>query len=211
VWRDAPSNLARPVPDPAPGEPRPFELGQLAAATYLNDIVTPRLTLTFDEGWFARRSYVDGWSVFVPEGAGEVDSARLQIGFPAGCLDPESPETVLLGPRPTDVIEYIQDRDDLDSSAAGAINLGGYTGLSIEVTGKRGTGCGDEPEFESWSLFESGEDHLGLVVDEHLRLISLDVRGTTVSLLVFSFGDQGDDYYLTYAEPLLRTITFPDE
>ena len=211
VWRDAPDNLAQPMSEPTPGEPRPFELGQLVAGTYLNDLVTPRLSLTFDDGWFVRRSYVDGWSVFVPEQGGEVDSARLQVGAATSCSDEEHQETVAIDNDPVDVIGFVQGREDLETGQPQAINLGGYTGLSIEVTGKEGVGCDSTPDFEYWSLFHSGEDFFSLGPTEHLRLIALDVRGTTVSFLVFTSVDQADEYWETYAEPLLRTVTFPED
>jgi hypothetical protein len=42
-------------------------------------------------------------------------------------------------------------------------------------------------------------------------LIALDVRGTTVSFLVFTGIDDADDYYANHAEPLLQTVSFPTE
>lgn len=207
-WRAAPANLTGPRPPLSAGEVRPFELGRLEAATYRDELLDPDLELTFGDGWYARRNYVDGFSVYKPGVAGEVDFARLQVGPSDACGEGEP---VLIGNRPSDLMAYLDERDDLDVGDVGPTNLGGYTGLTVAVTGREGQGCRVPGEdFEFWALWPSGEDSFSLGPDEHLQLTTLDVRGTTVSFLVFVGGDTFDEYRVQDAQPLLRTVTFPE-
>jgi hypothetical protein len=208
TWQTAPQGLAGPRPAAEPGEPLPFELGELAAAEYLNTTVQPPMSLTFEEGWFARRSYVDGWSVHVPGVAGEVDYGRVQVGLSGPCFDSEE---VLIGPRPADVITWLQGRADLEVSAPSAINLGGYPGVTVDVAGREGQHCPDQPDFPVWALFHIGEDTDSVIEGERLRLVALDVRGTTHSLQIYAFDGEIDAYWAEYAQPLLATLAFPVE
>ena len=208
-WRDAPPNLAGARPPPAPGEVRPFELGRLEAATYRNELLDPAMELTFGDGWYARRNSSIGFSVYKPGVAGEVDYARLQVGPSDACGEGEP---LVIGDRPADLMAYLEERSDLDVGDVAPTNLGGYTGLSVSVTGREGQGCGEPgDDFEFWALWPSGEDSFSLGPDEHLQLTTLDVRGTTVSFLVFVIGDTLDEYRVQHAQPLLRTVTFPED
>jgi hypothetical protein len=211
TWRAAPADLAQPRPAPGPEDVRWFELGRLEAGTYLNDTLKPPVELTFGEGWFARRNYVDGWSVAKPAGPpGEVDHGRIQVGYPDACGEGE---TVIIGSRPDDLVTHLEARADLDVSAASPINLGGYPGLTVEVTGAEGQGCQPDPEdptFEFWQLFPTGEDNFSLGPDEGLRLVSLDVGGSAFSFLIFTSSDELESYWQDEARPLLETARFPD-
>jgi serine/threonine-protein kinase len=210
AWRAAPADLAQARPEPGPDDIRWFELGRLEAGTYLNDTLKPPIELTFDDGWFARRNYVDGWSVFKPAGPpGEVDHGRIQVGHVDACGEAE---TVLIGPRPDDLITHLQARADLEVSAADPINLGGYPGLTVEVRGLAGQGCQPDPEdptFEFWALFPTGEDSFSLGPTEGLRLASLDVGGAAFSFLVFSDIQDLATYWRDEARPVLETARFP--
>src|SRR6185436_6630716 len=102
----------------------------------------------------------------------------------------------VIGDRPTDLIGYLQDREDLKLGQVDAINLGGHTGLQVTVEGNDKRGCTEfGPDDPFWTLFYSGEDTFSLGTDEHLRLVALDVGGRTVSFLVFVIGDGLEDYF----------------
>jgi class 3 adenylate cyclase len=208
TWRNAPPDLVAGRPEPAPGDTTRFELGRIVAGPVLNDVVEPPIQLTFPDGWYSIRSYVDGWALARPgEAYGQVSAARLQFGWNAGC---EETDPVSLGARPDELLTFLQSRDDLVLEHAGPINLGGYSGITVEVSGKEGAGCGD-PGFPEWSLFITAEDAIGLAGDEHMRLVALDVRGATRSFLVFALSADFDAYWTEKALPLLQTLTFPDE
>jgi hypothetical protein len=207
TWNEAPLNLVAARPAPAPGELTAFELGAIAPGPVLNEVVDPPMQMTFPEGWFSRRSYVDGWSVYrADEAYGEVDYARLQFGSTDACGEGD---LIAIGTTPAEILAGLQARDDLVLEGAGPINLGGYSGISVSVSGKEGEGCGD-PEFAYWSLFRTAEDSLSLGPDEHMRLVSLDVGGSPKSFLIFAFSEDIDTYWTEKARPLLETISFPE-
>lgn len=211
TWSMATEGLAGPRPSPSPGELFIFERGVLLPGTHRLDRIQPNMELTFPEGWHARRNYVDGWSVArIGETlVQEVDSGRIQVGLTGPCFDDEQ---VILGPRPSDLADWIQGREDLIIERVSAINLGGYTGLSMDVTPREGSHCDQQPEFQQWVLFFIGED-VDKMGDpsERLRLVALDVRGVTVAYQVYSDADNIDAYWNDHALPLLETLAFPIE
>ncbi|MEP7158768.1 MAG: hypothetical protein ABI797_05030, partial [Chloroflexota bacterium] len=209
VWRDAPPDLAQPWPEPIAGESRRFELGLLVPGTYLNDITQPPVALTFTDGWYARRNYADGWSVWRPEGPlGEVDYGRIQFGPDNPCGEGD---LLSIGNTPEALLTHLKARDDLSVTEVGPINLSGYPGITASISGIEGQGCGVEgdPAFEYWSLFPTGEDQFSLSTGEGLRLVTLDVGGSARSFLVFAGVDELDAYWDDYARPLLQTATYP--
>ncbi len=208
TWHEAPQSLVQARPEPAPGEARPFELGRLVSGPYRNDTVQPPMAFTVGDGWFARRSYVDGWSIVVPGEEGEVDYGRIQVGLQGPC---DEAEPTVIGPRPSDLIAWIQSRSDLVVSEPAAINLGGHTGLTVDVVGREGAACTDIPDFPRWVLLRFGDDTAFLAEDEVLRLVALDVRGTTVTFQIYAFDGEIDAYWDEFAEPILATISFPED
>ncbi len=207
AWREAPPDLLAGRPALQPGAGGPFELGQLPSGPVLNEVVDPPIQLTFPDGWFARRNYVDGFSVFRPgEVYGEIDYGRLQFNSSGSCDDTE---LVAVGPLPNDLLSNLQARSDLELAAVGPINLGGYSGITADISGKPEQGCG-EPEFRYWSLFRTAQDGFSLSEDEHLRLVALDVRGSTRSFLIFALAPDIDSYWTEKARPILETVVFPE-
>lgn len=207
AWRAAPPDLLAGRPAREPGAGGAFELGKLASGPVLNEVVDPPIQLTFPNGWFARRNYVDGFSVFRPgEVYGEIDYGRLQFNSSGSCDDTE---LVAVGPLPNDLLSNLQARSDLELAAVGPINLGGYSGITADISGNPEQGCG-EPEFRYWSLFRTAQDGFSLSQDEHLRLVALDVRGSTRSFLIFALAPDIDSYWNEKARPILETVVFPE-
>ncbi|MEO6350778.1 MAG: adenylate/guanylate cyclase domain-containing protein [Candidatus Limnocylindrales bacterium] len=210
VWRDAPSDLAAQRLDPwASGEPRLLELGLLPAGKYVNEVVQPTMAFDVPEGWYARRSYIDGWSLARPDGPpGVVDYVRPQIGFSDPCEDAES---VIIGPRTNDLIDYFQNRDDLVVTSPAAINIGGYSGVVVDVRGRGADGCGEDAESEYWILFSIEGDSVALYADDAMKMIALDVEGTTLAFQVSSSETGLEEYWGDHARTLLNGLSFPRE
>jgi hypothetical protein len=149
---------------------------------------------------------VDGWSIARTDfEASELDGGRIQVGLTGPCGDEGQ---VALGSAPTDVIDWLRQRTDLSVSEPRAINLGGYTGLEVEVQGIAGSACAQDPDFPYWQLFFLGDDAAGLGDGEVVRISVVDVAGRSVAFMIFSseadlgpFGDQ--------AVLVMETFTFP--
>jgi hypothetical protein len=207
AWHSAPSDLLTARPTPAPGETLPFERGILAAGRYRIDKFQPNLELTVPQGWQARRNYADGFSITPVKGpAGEIDSARIQVVFTTPCgMDKES---TVLGPTARDVVDWLKARTDLKISAARPVNLGGYTGLSVDVTfGQQTCTAPDGPPPDLLMLFPVGQDIFHIGTDETIRFVTVDVRGQPVTFFVDAFAEF--DPFADAAQPILDSITFP--
>jgi hypothetical protein len=195
-------------PTPGPNETRIFERGVLAAGRYRITTFQPNLELTVPTGWLARRNYVDGFSVTLLAGSsGEIDSARLQVGYTTPCGDPK--DSKVLGPTPRDVIDWLEARPDLHVSATRPVNLGGYTGLSADVTfGKQTCTDPEGPPPDLLVLFPVGQDVFHIQPDETIRFITVDVRGQSVTFLVDAIGEDLEPFAAA-AQSILDSITFP--
>jgi hypothetical protein len=207
VWREAPASLAREQPPPSPGEPIPMELGLLPPGTYRNEITEPTMDIEVPDGWFARRNYVDGWGLALLDGPeGEVDYVRAQVGVKVTC-DLEKLETVFIGSQPADLINYLEGREDLDVTAPQPVTLGGYSGVMMDVRGKKGSECfSDAPH---WPLFHVAADATSLAEGETMRIIALDYGGRMLTFQIFTVEDI-DAYWTAYARPLLQGLSFPE-
>jgi hypothetical protein len=205
AWGPATPDL-KPPPEPLiTGEPLRFERGALQPMTYALTKFQPNMEITFPAGWHARRNFVDGWSLSqIGTDRSELDSGLIQVGLTGPCFYDEQ---IVLGPAPRDVMGWIRAREDLVVSEPRAINLGGYPGLTVDIRVRAGASCKRE-EFPIWWLFYIGEDVASIGEAEELRLIALDVRGTTVSFLLFAEGRSLGDFAKA-AEPLLESIVFP--
>ncbi|CAN5765192.1 hypothetical protein BH23CHL7_BH23CHL7_05000 [soil metagenome] len=172
-WSVAPPDLAGPHPTPAPGGPQVFERGALPAGTYLLSLVQPNMELTVPDGWYARRNYVDGWVIsHISDEPEEVASGRIQVGMTGPCFDDEQ---VVLGPRPNDLVDWLQTREDLVVDNVRPINLGGYPGLAVDIAPREGMHCERMEDNRLWVLFETGQDVDIMREGDRIRLIAVDV------------------------------------
>jgi hypothetical protein len=196
-----------PAPTPAPsGAPAEFEVGVLEAGHYALNTFQPNMEMTVGAGWFARRNWVDGWSIARPEIEGsELDAGRIQVGLSGPC---GTEGEVTLGAAPNDVVDWLASRPDLQVRDPRAVNLGGYPGIEVDVIGIPGQACADYPDDPSWQLFYLGDDAAGLGQGESVRISTVDVNGRSVSFMIFSFANE-IDRFSQWAAPVIASFNFP--
>jgi hypothetical protein len=200
------------APTPEPGAspiPVPYHIGHLAPGRYVLGLFRPRVELTLPTGWIGVRNWVDGWSLRLERGPrGELDAALVQVGLTGPCFDGES---LVLGSKPSDLVTWLQAREDLGVAGAHAVNLAGRPGISVDVV-PNGPGCQsqDIPERlrdRHW-LFDIGQDNVNIRPGEQLHMIAIDVDGVTVTFIVDSLDDDFQAFTRA-AQPVLDSIAFP--
>jgi serine/threonine-protein kinase len=193
-----------PLPTLEPGAPRPLERGLAPPSEYLADLHRPMIKFKLSEAWRIRRNYPDGLAMapFTETELGELDTGRIQVGLTGPCFDSEE---VVIGTKPKDVIDWVSNRTDLEVSDPSAINLGGYTGIAIDISGPAGEGCEGT---NVHNLYRSGEDISWLGDGETLRLMVIDVRGDTVAFEMYALPGQ-KERLVELAEPVLASVSFP--
>jgi hypothetical protein len=199
AWGPATPDLARPRP---PRDPMPLERGALSPGRYVAELHRPPIAFSVGDGWLARRNYPDGLSLRATGLGGELDTGIISVGLDGPCSD--DPQ-VVLGTRPQDLIAWLQSREDLDVTNPRAVNVGGFTGISVDVQQVPGSGCDGE---NLTALYFSGQDSTWLAPGEQVRLMALDVEGTTVTLELYTVPDSREEL-LARAQEVIETITFP--
>ncbi len=219
AWgRTTTADLPQPTPSPEPGAtPAPGILhrGVLDAGTYVSDDLSVPTQLTLGEGWTGYIATPDEISVQDSDDRfTELTVARLQTGYDPPCYTgtegASPPELKLLGPEPRDVIEHIAGQPILDASEPQPVNLGGVTGLQIDVTpaGPLADVCPD-PIGNRLHLFQAGGDSVWVRDGQKVRIIALDVRGTTVTIVAgapaAAFGES-----MARLQPTIDSLAFPE-
>lgn len=192
------------LPPRTPGEPLEFPL---EAGTYSFAVFEPRLTFTVDDGWVAYRDYRDAAGIFLTEGpqpqeppsqsVGGIDFARVQVVFKGPCIDDG---TELIESEPAAFMTWLRAHPGLQVRDVLPVNLGGYSGLAIEISVRADTCPTDGPA--NW-LFPVGEDVFRIFPAERARLTTLDVAGRPLSVIISGAG--GEDFF-QIADEVLTTL-----
>ena len=187
AWAKVADSVAlRPTPSLEPGAtpgPLTFYRGRLEPGAYVTNDFTPRLSFRLGEGWEGYLSdpdkvvFQDREDRFI-----EVSIAKLQAALDPVCA--ETFQSQLIGGSPRDIIDWLRARKELDVTEPQPINLSGVAGLQVELEGRGTAGelCPSDMT-KRLHLFVVGNDTVWVRDGQRLRVIALDVRGTTVTIL----------------------------
>lgn len=141
--------------DPADGQsvscPEPESgtcLGELEAGTYTTQSLRPQLTYTVPDGW-ANMDDTPGVFLLLPPGrdqdgadAGSDDYLGVYHAAAVWAGDCSPATEPAVGLKPRAIVEALRDREGLETSAPRRVEVGGLTGLVVDIeahmTGKEG-------------------------------------------------------------------------
>jgi class 3 adenylate cyclase len=145
---------------------------------------------------------------------GWIDIVLVSAVLEPPCAE-ASPE--FIGAAPEDVIDWLAGRPWLVHDSPRPYNVGAYTGRSVDIELPMGepTPCAEDPGSRAFFRLGSPEerDPFGslwtLEVGERKRVISIDVGGRTVTLVIGSPFDDVEQFW-QLAAPKLQTIEFTE-
>jgi len=203
--------------------------------TYQLPEVQPPIEFEIDRtGWQIDRVFPDGFNLKLTElGSGAADGRGVGTTPPGGYVAGGVVQIVLTGPcqdSPTQVIEsapaalvtWLGTNEWLSVTDPVAINLGGRTGLQVDVSQAKspaGT-CEVPPDVpepartelaDSVYMFKFGEDDFWVGPDETVRIIVVDVDGKPFTILEGSSPADAFSALVEAAQPMLESLRFaPD-
>ena len=175
---------ATPSPTAAPSA-QPVAIGPLAIGSYASREFQPPLTFDIlDQGWAANRDSPEMLGLVRQDAPlGGVYLLRVDQVFANPCVAGDGAQT---GPAAADVITELEALDDhLALSDRAPASVGGSTGQQVDVTVSEGSlaACGGLVDSEV-PIFGAGEEVWRASPGERFRLVSIDVGGQAVTLLV---------------------------
>jgi class 3 adenylate cyclase len=207
--------LPSPSASPAPGAnpaPQPFHRGQLDPGTYVTDVFIPHMEFRVGSGWVALGNFLDGLSLGRPEFfLNEIDVGRVQVVLDAPCINGS---TSTIGPTAREFFDFIQKNPYLDAGDPRPVNIGGHTGLMIDVVVARtptAKVCPDEPSGflnRVW-LFQIGETSYWFGDQHHIRIVSIDVGDGPAVTFVYGGDPVGADKFIALSQGIVDSLTFP--
>ena len=178
----------------------------LHPGTHTFERIRPRVTFEVpDEGWQAYRDYVDAAGLILLDGdeeVGGIDLGQAQVVYSEPCL---SSETELLNDSPNALIEWLQSADFVETSDPTPVNLGGYSGVQIDVTPTQPDPCDVDGDLPATYLFPLGEDSYRVLDGERLRIIRLSVGDVPFLILVWA-QEQDFEGFLSRTQQLIDSI-----
>ncbi len=206
AWGSVDPGIATPVtssfPPPGPSVAAlAYHRGRLDPGLYQDTTFQPSFSFTLPPGWEGRRNYIDGVGLGrTDKQRSELDVGKVQTVFPDGCVGTEA---VPIGRQPADLIAWLRGLNLLKTSNLRPINLGGYSGLRIDIeAAATPPNCPGGPRL--W-LFPSGEDIVWMSKGDRYTLMVLDVRGTPVTFL---YGGAPAEGFNALAEPIVQSVRF---
>ena len=182
--------LGKPVEKPASSEPpvapttRPVAMGELSIGTYTPSQFQPPFSFNIEDlGWAASRDQ-PGTLVLIREDSprGSVYFARVQQVLTNPC----SGDAGSTGPTAGKVIDQLRAVDGhISLSDEKTVEVGGVTGTQVDVTIADGAqaACGGLVGAEV-PVFGLGDETWSASSGERFRLVSLDVGGEEVTVLI---------------------------
>ena len=247
LFAGGPTTPSQAVASAEPSAPRavPITAADIEAAqasplalppdTYQLPEVQPPIEFEIDRtGWQIDRVFPDGFNLKLTElGSGAADGRGLGAAPPGGYVAGGVVQIVLTGPcqdskteviesDPAALINWLQTNDWLTVTDPVPVNLGGRTGLQVDVSqakSPRGT-CTLPPDLSeeardqidrSVFIFMFGEDDFWVGQDETVRIIVVDVDGKPFTILEGSTPSDAFPALVEAAQPMLESMRFaPD-
>jgi class 3 adenylate cyclase len=203
------------APSPAPGAtaaPEPFHRGQLDAGTYVTDVFVPHMQFQVGSGWVALGNFLDGLSLGRPEyRLNEIDVGRVQVVFDSPCL---TGSTSTIGPTAREFFDFIQKNPYLKAGDPRPVNIGGHTGLMIDVVVARAPTAKQCPNEEDHLLnqvylFQIGDASYWFGPQHHIRIVSIDVGNGPAVTFVYGGDPAGADAFIDLSQRIVDSLTFP--
>jgi class 3 adenylate cyclase len=184
----APQLLTNPKASPPPTDApsaQPVVMGPLPIGRYRSGEFQPPITFVIlDLGWTANRDLADMFGL-VRESApwGSVFFVRVSEVIEDPCV--ASGEGAQTGPGAADLITELENLRHLELANQQPAEVDGFTGQQVDVTVSEGAlaACGGLVGGEV-ALFGVGEDVWRASPGERFRLVSVDVEGQAVTLLL---------------------------
>jgi hypothetical protein len=121
-----------------------------------------------------------------------------------------APELRLIGSATRDVVDWVSRQKILEVGQPQPVNVAGTTGLQLDVTpsGPLADICPDAVGHRL-HLFQAGNDSVWVRDGQKMRIIALDVRGTTLTIL--AGGPEATfDVAMARFQPILDGLAFPE-
>jgi class 3 adenylate cyclase len=173
-------------PSAAPtAQPQPVVIGPLPIGTYASQAFQPPVTFDIgDLGWIANRDNADALALIRDESPrGTVTFLRVGQVFTNPCVaEGEGAQT---GLGASDLFAALAGIGHLTLSSSQAVQVGGYPGQQAEITVDQDAlaACGGLAGAEV-PVFGAGDEVWSAASSERFRLISVDVAGQTVTILL---------------------------
>lgn len=198
-----------PTPDPLDvRRPLPLALGR-----YRLTVFRPQLEFTIaEEGWTLAAESTDVFELgrygdtSAPDAY--ISGHQIQVVFDFPC--PTAP-THTLAERPRALIEWLQGNGHISVSNPRPVSFAGFTGLGVDIEYASGPGeeCApfeSEAERTRLHLFPVGQVTFKLDPGERARVISVDVEGWPLTILVGTYNSDHYDDFQEIARPVVESI-----
>ena len=201
------------VPTLAPEQETPEDWPlQLTPGHYRFSQFRPQTSFVVDnEQWRVTTDEPDGFELVRWTGPDRADgyiaAAFVQVVFEEPCIDGE---TRLLEGTPAALIEWLQAHPNVSATSPRPFNIGGYPGLTTDITLATETSCAEEISGREGAafLFAVGETSFWLGAEESVRVIVVDVAAQPITLLVGSLEPEKFDGVVEAADAILATMEF---
>ncbi len=198
-----------PTPDPLHVQrPIPITPGR-----YRLTLFRPELEFTIPEdGWMLAAQSTDAFELgrygasTTPDAY--IGGAQVQVVFDYPCRD--APARTL-EERPRALIDWLQGNVYISTANLRPVSFAGFTGLSIDISYAKGP-PEECPPLESEGdrtrihLFAVGDVTFMLEPGERARIISADVEGRPLTILVGTYDSEHYDDFEEIAQPILESI-----
>jgi hypothetical protein len=212
---EAPSSAAPPA-SLAPGSDATLlgsERGPVAAGSYVDRSLGRDISFSLDEGWVS-----DG----ATEGAGialireEPGSPYFAISpfpgqvFPEGCVtDSQDPEAFFAGATDLEIsaaafIDHVANHPAITAGAPVPVELGGYSGLQLDISGVDVDDSCMPPWAWLWVLPVVGDYHLN--EGEVARIVALDADGQVIVAVMEAFPEADYEAFLARSMGVLESL-----
>jgi serine/threonine-protein kinase len=225
---------ATPSPEPSSSAPVTITASEIEATNerqlplepgrYRLPEVRPPVEFDIDgEGWSIDRVFPDAWNLQRRTSAdgpvdGYISGGLVQVVLQGPCSDSA---TQVVGSDPAALVTWLGTNEWLDVSDPVPVNVGGRTGLRVDVSQARspaGT-CDYPPDVpeevrdrleETVYVFLFGEDNFWVGPDERIRLMTLDVDGKPFTIVAGVLESATFPSFIEAASPVLMSLQFAD-
>ena len=170
----------------APSSATPLRMGSLPAGMYKTNLFEPQLVFTLSSGW----------RQFFPDEDDEIyvgtANAELAISRPVEVRDPTTGEAV---PAPEDLLGWLVDHPDLNSSEPTAVAIGGIGSHYVEPSTTRDVGV---------FAFRGGDYRIVAGAKQRVYVIPLSGPDLAVTIAASESGTLADA--IPVAEPTVESL-----